>query len=226
MYISVTSWRNLLRTRAVGNSSEHGEFIPRPSFMFAKGKLFFYLLEGMFLAGVFVGTMLISHAEEETLQMLQTVLGGYVGQRQIQSFSSIALSTFVSLFSSLLVLFFCGLCTIAQPIVFLALLFKGLGYGFSLGMLYAQYGNAAVPYAFILLKPTIYFGALLLIAAGKVSVRMSIHLFRSTLPNGEKTELNRMKRYCIKFILFAAICGMIALVDALLCYKLGGLFLF
>ena len=132
MYISVTSWRNLLRTRAVGNSSEHGEFIPRPSFMFAKGKLFFYLLEGMFLAGVFVGTMLISHAEEETLQMLQTVLGGYVGQRQIQSFSSIALSTFVSLFSSLLVLFFCGLCTIAQPIVFLALLFKGLGYGFSL----------------------------------------------------------------------------------------------
>ena len=93
-------------------------------------------------------------------------------------------------------------------------------------MLYAQYGNAAVPYAFILLMPTIYFGALLLIAAGKVSVRMSIHLFRSTLPNGEKTELNRMKRYCIKFILFAAICGMIALVDALLCYKLGGLFLF
>ncbi len=226
MYITATDWRNLFRTRAAGSASEQGAFVSRPSFMLSKRKLFFYLLEGVFLTGVLAGTLLISHATEETLRALQTVIGGYVGQRQIQSFSNIALSTFLSLFSSLLVLFFCGLCTVAQPVVFLALLFKGLGYGFSLGMLYAQYGSAAVPYAFLLLMPTIYFGALLLIAAGKVSLKMSIHLFRSTLPNGEKTELNRMQRYCIKFILFVAICGMIALVDALLCYKLGGLFLF
>ena len=103
-------------------------------------------------------------------------------------------------------------------------LFKGLGYGFSIGMLYAQYGASAIRYVAFLLLPTMFLSTLLLILASRTSLRLSVSLLRSALVAPDENGSRRIKRYCIKYLIFTGICLLIALFDALIVTRFGGLF--
>lgn len=184
-----------------------------------------FLLGFLFLLGVLIGTLLVRNASEQTLQALKVVLGGFVEQRQMQSFGGIILSSFSSLFSLLIALFFCGFCSIAQPIILIMPIFKGLGYGFSIGTLYMQYGASAISYVAALMLPSMFFSALLLITASRSSLLSSVALFRTTLIRPEQAERYRAKRYCIKFGIFTVLCFFISLTDAILFYKFSSLFI-
>ncbi len=183
-----------------------------------------HLLAGLFIFGMLIGTLLIRNADDSILATMQTILGGYIERRQTASFLGVAAATFSSLFVILILLFICGFCTISQPIIFCVPVFKGLGYGFSIGMLYAQYGLSAIRYVAILLLPVMLMGTCLLIMACRASLLMAVSLFRMTLyAEQQQANLYRVQRYCMKFIAFAVICFIISLVDAILFYKLGGL---
>jgi hypothetical protein len=108
------------------------------------------------------------------MESLKIVLGGYIERRQTQAFVNIATSTFCSIFLSLLLLFFCGFCTISQPIIFAVPFFKGLGYGFSIGTLYAQHGVSVIRYVACLIVPVMFFSAMLLIIACRASLLLSV----------------------------------------------------
>ena len=182
-----------------------------------------HMLAGLFLLGMLAGTLLIRNADNATLTTMQAVLGGYIERRQTASFLSVASATFSSLFVMLILLFICGFCAISQPIIICVPVFKGLGYGFSIGILYAQYGITAMRYVLILLFPVILLGTCLLIMACRASLLMAVSLFRMTLFTQQQADPYRVRRYCMKFIAFTVICLLISLVDAVLFYKLGGL---
>ena len=194
------------------------------SSLFSSRSLSTWALGLCFLAGLLIGTLLVSRSGPDTRAALQVILGGYVERRQTLAFASIAASTFCSTFAALAVLFFCGFCTIAQIIIFAVPLFKGLGYGFSIGMLYAQYGTSAVRYVAFLLLPTMFLSTLLLILASRSSLRLSVTLLRSALVAPDENGSRRIKRYCVKYMIFIGICLLIALFDALLVTRFGGLF--
>ncbi|MEM1483962.1 stage II sporulation protein M [Oscillospiraceae bacterium PP1C4] len=203
----------------------------RSFFPYFRGNLLNFSLGILFLAGVLIGTLLVSNASQETVETLKIILGGYIEHRQTQLFSNIVTSTFFSIFFSLIILFFCGFCTISQLLILAVPLFKGLGYGFSIGTLYAQYGTSAIQYVLCLILPTMFFSTLLLLTACRASLLLSITLFRSTLINNssnnpKETDRYRIKRYCVKYIAFTAICLLISLADAILFYKFSGLFVF
>lgn len=182
-----------------------------------------HLLAGLFLLGMLAGTLLIRNADSATIATMQAVLGGYIERRQTGSFFGVAAATFSSLFVMLILLFVCGFCTISQPIIICVPIFKGLGYGFSIGMLYAQYGLSAVRYILVLLFPVLLMGTCLLIMACRASLLMAVSLFRITLLAQQQTDSARVRRYCMKFVAFTVICVLISLIDAILFYKLGGL---
>ena len=182
-----------------------------------------HLLAGVFILGMLIGTLLIRNADGSNLRIMQTILGGYIERRQTASFFGVAAATFSSLFVILILLFVCGFCTISQPIIFCVPLFKGLGYGFSIGMLYANYGLTAIRYVAVLLLPVMLMGTCLLILACRASLLMAVSLFRMTVYADQQANLYRVRRYCIKFLAFTVICLLISLVDALLFYKLSGL---
>ena len=181
------------------------------------------VLGGLFLVGVLIGTLLVGRSSADTQSALQTILGGYLERRQLQAFSTIAFSAFLSLSSSLLILFFCGFCSIAQPVILGVPLFKGLGYGFSVGMLYVEYGIKVIPLVGILILPPMLLGTMLLITAGRTSLRLSINLFRTTISESEQGSRVRIKRYLIKFGFFLGVCLLIALLDAILFSRFGSL---
>ncbi|MBE6907203.1 hypothetical protein [Marasmitruncus massiliensis] len=182
-----------------------------------------HLLAGLFLLGMLAGTLLIRNADSTTITTMQAVLGGYIERRQTASFLGVAAATFSSLFVMLVLLFVCGFCTISQPIIIFVPIFKGLGYGFSIGMLYAQYGFSAIRYILVLLFPVLLMGTCLLILACRASLLMAVSLFRMTLLAQQQTDSSRVRRYCMKFVAFTVICLLISLIDAVLFYKLGGL---
>ena len=182
-----------------------------------------HLLAGLFLLGMLAGTLLIRNADNTTITTMQAVLGGYIERRQTASFFGVAAATFSSLFVMLILLFVCGFCTISQPIIICVPIFKGLGYGFSIGMLYAQYGVSAIRYILVLLFPVLLMGTCLLILACRASLLMAVSLFRITLLAQQQTDSYRVHRYCMKFVAFTVICLLISFIDAVLFYKLGGL---
>ena len=223
-----TDMDKMLRKRTVKHFSplKKGRRFFRSFSDYAREHLLTFLLGALFLLGILAGTLLVHQASERTLELLKTILGGYVENRALQPFTSIVTSTFFSNVILLLILFFCGFCTIAQLIIFLVPVFKGLGYGFSLGMLYLQYGTQAVPYVALLQLPTMFLSALLLIIACRSSLMLSVRFFKSTMVSPEEADRFRAKRYCVKYLACLLICLLIALLDAALCYKFGGLFVF
>ncbi len=177
-----------------------------------------------FVAGVWIGAVLVRYSSQPVLSALQTVLGGYLESRKVQPLSSLIASGFSSLFLSLLALFFCGFCSIAQPVIFAIPLFKGLGYGFSIGMLCTQYGIQALWYIIFLIFPGMFCSAFLLVIASRASFRMSVHLFRTSMHRpGVENEKDRIKRYCIRFLLFTALCLAVSLLDAVLYIQISPL---
>lgn len=188
------------------------------------GNILTVALGSLFLLGVLIGTLLVSRCGAQTLSVLNKVLGGYASQRETQSFLSLTIATFSSLALPLVLLFFCGFCSIAQPIIALVPLWKGLGYGFSVGAIYAQQGSSSILYVALLLFPAMLLGALLIVVAGRSSLRMSMRLFRVAMSEQEQIGREKTQSYCVKYIAFTVICLLISLLDALVCYKLGGLF--
>lgn len=195
------------------------------SSLFSSRSLSTWALGLCFLAGLLFGTLLVSRSGLDTRAALQVILGGYVERRQTLAFASIAASTFCSTFAALAVLFFCGFCTIAQIIIFAVPLFKGLGYGFSIGMLYAQYGTSAIRYVSV---PAASYDVPEHPAAdpGRAARRCVCRLRCCVRPSVAPDEngSRRIKRYCVKYLIFTGICLLIALFDALLVTRFGGLF--
>ncbi len=191
---------------------------------YLKSHLLSGIIAGIFLLGIFLGAILVKHSSAETLMVLRRLIGNYVEQRRVLSFSGVVSSTFFSIFSSLLILFFCGFCTIAQLIILAIPFLKGLGYGFSVGMLYAEHGTKAIAYVTVLMLPAMVLGALLLVAASRSSLKMSISLLHTTLNDAEQNSRQRMKRYVLRYLLFTGICLLIAIADAVVYQKFNGLF--
>ena len=197
----------------------------RVSFLaYLRQNMLLCIMAGLFLAGLLMGTLLVGNASENTRHALEVILGGYLEKRQTQSFFAIAVSSFSSTAIALLVLFFCGFCSISQVIIVALPFLKGLGYGFSLGAFYLQYGMQAAPYVLFVLLPGIVCSMLLLFYACKTSFLLSIRLLRAAITPSDKSERMRMQRYCIKYAFFTTVCAASAFLDACLFYQLSALF--
>ena len=180
-----------------------------------------YLLASAFLLGVLGGTLLVEYCSPETMAILQSLLGTYIEERQLMSFTQIMVATFFSFASSLLLLFLCGFCTIAQLLILLVLLVKGLGYGFSVGALYQQYGTQGIFYVLLLIFPIMILGTLLLIWAGKSSLKLSLSLLKTTWSSGEG-DRQKIQNYCIRYLFFLIFCLLVAILDGILYISFSG----
>ena len=197
---------------------------PRQALAFpTKRDWLFYLLGVLFLIGVGLGTLLVNRCQPQTLELLQSVLGNYIELREVRSFVGIALSSFTALFSLLLLLFLLGFCSIAQPLILLVPLFKGLGYGFAAGSLYGKFGISAVFPIAVFLLPSMLPGAFLLMLAGRSAFLFSTRLFRSSVQQEKATVAPNARHYCLRFVLFSVLCLMVSLLDAAVCIRFRSL---
>lgn len=198
--------------------------LPRHAITYVRDNPLLCMFGMLFLAGMLLGVLLLQSADGQLREVLRTLLGGYVEQRRVQPFSAIAVSSFSAMAFLLLILFFCGFCTISQPVTILLLIFRGMGYGFSIGGLYAEKGISVAQYVFLLLFIPLVCNALVLVCAARTSFLLSVRLLRRTMAPSDQDERYRMQRYCIKYFLYLVLCILAALLDAALTSRFGPLF--
>lgn len=186
----------------------------------------FCVFGALFLIGMLAGVLLLRNADGQMREVLRMLLGGYIEKRSVQPFTAVAAASFGTIALLLLILFFCGFCTISQPVIVMLILFRGMGYGFSIGGLYAEKGVPAVEYVFLLLFVPLVLGALLLICAARTSFLLSVRLFRKAIAPSDRDERYRMQRYCVKYFLYVVLGILIALLDAALTSRFGPIFTF
>lgn len=184
-------------------------------------QVFFYA--ALFLAGTLGGALVLRSAGEETSRSLSFLVGQFTQQRGVQTFSGTLLSSFVSTALMLGVLFICGFCAVAQPIIVLVPLFRGLGYGYQAGYIYAQNGFVGMGYAALVLLPNILFSTVLILFACSEAFEMSTACYRAAR-GGDTGASANLRGYCLRFLVFFLLALAVASVDAVCTMMFSGLF--
>lgn len=122
------------------------------------------LLYGAFMiCGIAVGVILLTTVDQSYKQQLLDVVGGYVTHRSGQSFAATVGSACTMNILLVMLLMFCGYCSVSLPLIGCIAAFKGLGYGVSTAMVYSIYGIQALPYVNLLILPNALFSSLVII---------------------------------------------------------------
>lgn len=182
--------------------------------------IFFYAI--LFLAGVLVGAIFIKTADQGVLQALARLIGSFSQRRQEQAVLDTFFSSFFSTGCMLLLLFLCGFCAVAQPVIVLLPFFRGLGFGYQAGYLYAQNGLTGVGYTALVLLPNMVLSTLILIYGCSEAFQLSTLYYRAARQEGG-IKLN-LRIYCAKFLFLGVAALFSSFLDAVCTLVFSGLF--
>lgn len=182
------------------------------------------ILGGLFVAGTVLGTLLLRSAGEETLTLLERLLGGLMERRQLGLYDG-----FLSALSSSLLyvglLFLLGFCAVGQPVIVAAPLVRGLGFGISAASLFARYGASATGFVGVLLLPGMLVSTVALLLCCRLALGLSCGLFAALRPGGKPAaEGSLLKGYLVGFGAAVLICGAGAFLEGVLCYLFANSF--
>ena len=187
--------------------------------LFYRNEIFF-LLAVLFLVGVLLGACLIRANGDSWRGFIRQLVAGFSGGRGEQTIAETFLQSLAGSAVFLLAIFLCGFCAVGQPLICLALLFRGMGYGLTAGGIYSVYGISGMGYVALLLLPNCILTALILLWAGQSAFRFSTGLYGAMKGSGKMTA----RPYCLEFSFLAAGLFEAALIDSVCSYWLGGLF--
>jgi len=174
-------------------------------------------LGALFLAGMILGAILLRGAGYETLSLLERVVGGLLTRRSQSGLSENFFSAFGSSMLFILVLFVCGFCAIAQPVIISLPLIRGLGFGFSAASLYARYGASATGIVGVLMLPGMLLSTVAILLCCKQALRLSGAFFLTMHPTAAKAEQPfSLQAYCFGHAFAAGLCALSAFIEAIL----------
>lgn len=105
------------------------------------------------------------------------------------------------------IIFICGFCAIAQPIVLFVLFYQGLGYGLMAGYLFITEQKSVILYIILVLAPKMFIGAIILFLASKDSIKYSMNYFSVLTGNYDKKKATfPTTGYCMNFIGYCFLC--------------------
>lgn len=169
-------------------------------------------LGGLFLGGAYCGRAMYRTIGEDTASALMLLLSGSAGESGPFLFFPSWAAVFATNLLFMAVLFLCGFCAVGQPLILLAPFFKGLGFGLVAACNAAQFS----PYsAFFWLNfmPGAFLATALLLLCAKQSLLMSVAVFRAVFYPDSRQWHGIAPPYFMKYLLFAALCGLFSLMD-------------
>lgn len=190
-------------------------------YLSAYRQVFFYA--ALFLAGVLVGALFLKTVNTETLKSLSVLVEKFAAARGEQDMLSTFISSFTSTALMLGVLFICGFCAVAQPLIVLLPFFRGLGFGYQAGYLYAQNGFMGMGYVALVLLPNMLLSTLILIYGCGEAFTMSTAYYRAVRQESGG-RLISPRAYCLKFLFLFVLVLLVSLVDTAFTALFGGMF--
>ncbi len=199
------------------------------------GNRVFYILEGLFFAGYFIGSLLVRTVDSHTLDLLRYLTQGFITERLDQPLLKTFLSSFIGSMILLLVAFILGFSSISQLLTFLIPVFRGLGLGISAGYLYSMYGLQGILFCAVMVLPHVLVSTFALLIGCRESIKFSGVFLSAIVRTGRtrtdtvqesdasrRTELFQL--YLLKFALLSILIVVAALIDTLFTFGFARFF--
>lgn len=180
------------------------------------------LLTGLYFAGVFLGVILYSSLDGENIAALNGITGSFVYGRLNHTFWETLVNSFSGAFILLLICFWLGFSSAAQPLELLVPAFRGLGAGVSLSGMYGSFGLAGVGMSAALIIPGAVLSAFALIIAAREALELSGSVFAAAFSRGSGGEAIDFRLYFTKFVILSVILAAAAVADSLATFLFAG----
>ena len=171
---------------------------------------FFFSL--CYFSGVFLGAEGVRWIAQPVRESISYLCTGFLEARTAQTLQQTALSSFGSAFWLVALLFLLGFCAISMPLIPMAVLFKGLGYGATMSAL-LQSGEFSTMAVCLLIIPFAVASGAVLICAARYSMELSLccfSVFRGERPAKEP----EIGQYCRTFLGLTLLTALAAVADA------------
>ncbi|MDR0946920.1 MAG: hypothetical protein LBM87_04150 [Ruminococcus sp.] len=174
------------------------------------------LLTAVFAIGVSIGVMLSIIYPESVEEAFLFISDGFLTETLGRSFIDTAVNSFTSAFTVLLLLFLLGFGAVFAPIMPLVLIYRGMGFGITLALMYISSGVRGVLMSLFTVIPFAVLSGLIHIIACRESMRMSASIFKVSSKEGFLPVDYRL--YINKFIIMCALILIAALIQSALSY--------
>ena len=174
------------------------------------------LLAICYLLGVFLGVRAIDYLSTDLKGGIVAIFSNFMEIRAEQTLQQTAVSSFLQNFVLIAILFLLGFCAISLPLIPCVVLFKGMGYGVTVSAM-LEYGNNGISLLRLglLIVPFAVVSALIVLAAAKQAVHLSIGCYR-TLRDGKGERDMGIAEYCRVFFVLILCIAFSSAADALL----------
>ncbi len=177
------------------------------------------IMSCVFLSGVLLGSVLLLISKNDAATLITSVVHEFTQSRLQDSFTTVALHSFVPNVIMLGVMSLCGYSAISQPLTLTILLSKGVLFGTLSGGLLVCYGASSLTSIGVLFLPGAVLSALVLISASNFTLNRSVTLWRLMYSESSSREGANLTGDSYLYTLFIH-------TFLLLCVALGEAFLF
>lgn len=189
------------------------------------GRVIFFF--SFLFAGIVIGAIYARNADKNMLDNLDFFFLTNFTLRSQYGAWDIFISSFAAMFVFLLVIFLLGLSAwgfLAMPLV---LLFKGFGFGLSIGYLYGAYEFMGIWYNLVVILPGAFLSTLVMLSASCISSKYSWQIFLSLLRSNISEDMHKLFcQYMYKMMWLLIILALSAVVDMVFTLLFAGMFSF
>ena len=174
-------------------------------------------LGGLFIAGMVIGAVLLRGAGQDTLLLLERLVGGFISGRAQAGMYENFISAFGSSMIFVFVVFVAGFCAIAQPVILAVPLVRGLGFGFSAASLYLRLGAQATGIVGVLMLPGMLISTLAILICCRQALRLSAGFFAAMRGDADKAaQPLSLRAHCVSHAFALGLCALSAFIEAAL----------
>ena len=184
-----------------------------------------FLLIGLFFIGLLLGSLSVKNGANLISDYVIKFYTSYLTDKSSFSLPMIFISSFFLSSTSVIISFFTGLCALGVPFIICVPFASGSIIGIISGFLYETYLLKGLGYCAIIIFPAAAITLVALILSCKESLLMSKNRV-SVLATGRNQQQNRFRSYCIKHLIYGAVCAFAALIEAVLFNMFSNLFVF
>lgn len=184
-----------------------------------------YFLVLIFFSGLIFGSVSIKNPENIIDQRIIDFYSEYLHNKNGLSIVLIFLYTLLISFVPVMISFFVGLCAVGIPFISAVPFVVGIIIGIISGYLYESYLLKGLGYCATIVFPSATVACSGIIMSCKESILMSRNML-SLLAMGRGQHNRRFSDYCIRYLIYTALCMLSALIQAVMYNIFSGLFIF
>lgn len=182
--------------------------------IFSENKTFIYSVL-FYAAGLLCGSFIYKNCQNEVLNNILASKGGDFVQLLLNN-----LSLYMLVFALSVLL---GVCLVGFPLINIIPFFIGFEAGMKAAYYYVNFGVKGIGYSFLMVAPFVCLFLTVVIYSVSMSYDLSKKIYEITVKKSDMSEEFNYKTYLKKYLAYAGLIILVALINTSICTALNGL---